>query len=124
MHRLLPLKCSHEEGFLPVAKNSRGAGKSSVCWLFFMPGPEVWILADQDGQTVEAVHCIYHCNLGFFKCDNMPFGLCNMPATFEWLMQNCLRELNLTHCLIYLDDIIIFSQMAEEHLHHLWIVFD
>ena len=43
---------------------------------------------------------------------------------FQRLMQNCLRELNLTYCLIYLDDIIIFSQMAEEHLHHLCIVFD
>ena len=25
-------------------------------------------------------------NLGFFKCDQMPFGLCNAPATFQWLM--------------------------------------
>ena len=32
-------------------------------------------------------------NLGFFKCDRMPFGLCNAPATFQWLMQNCMGEL-------------------------------
>ena len=63
-------------------------------------------------------------NLGFFECDHMPFGLCNVPATFQRLMQNCLRELNLTYCLIYLDNIIIFWQMAEEHLHHLHIIFD
>ena len=56
-------------------------------------------------------------NLGFSECDCMPFGLCNALATFQRLMQNCLRELNLTYCLIYLDDIIIFSQMAEEHFH-------
>ena len=48
-------------------------------------------------------------NLSFFKCDHMPFGLCNAPATFQWLMQNCLGELNLIHCLIYLDDIVVFS---------------
>ena len=29
-------------------------------------------------------------NLGFFKCNCMPFGLCNALATFQWLMQNCL----------------------------------
>ena len=31
-------------------------------------------------------------NLGFFECDRMPFGLCNVPATFQWLMQNCMGE--------------------------------
>ena len=63
-------------------------------------------------------------NLGFFKCNCMPFGLCNTPATFQMLMQNCLGELNVTYCLIYLDDIVIFSQTTEEHLHCLCIVFD
>ena len=47
-------------------------------------------------------------NLGFFKCDCMPFGLCNAPAIFQRLMQNCLGELNLIYCLIYLDDLIMF----------------
>ena len=42
-------------------------------------------------------------NLGFFKCECMPFGLCNAPATFQRLMQNCLGELNLAYCLIYLE---------------------
>ena len=42
-------------------------------------------------------------NLGFFECECMPFGLCNAPATFQRSMQNCLGELNLTYCLIYLD---------------------
>ena len=49
-------------------------------------------------------------NLGFFKCECMPFGLCNAPATFQRLIQNCLGKLNLTYCLIYLDDMIVFSK--------------
>ena len=56
-------------------------------------------------------------NLGFFECDRMPFRLCNAPATFQQLMQNCMGELNLIYCLIYLDDLNVFSQTAEEHLH-------
>ena len=56
-------------------------------------------------------------NLGFFKCNLMPFGPCNAPATFQQLMQNCMGELNLIYCLIYLDDLIVFSRTAEEHLH-------
>ena len=63
-------------------------------------------------------------NLGFFECDRMPFGLCNAPATFQWLMQNCMGELNLIYCLIYLDNLIVFSWMAEEHLHRLCVIFD
>ena len=63
-------------------------------------------------------------NLGFFECDRMPFGLCNALATFQWLMQNCMGELNFVYCLIYLDDLIMFSRTTEEHLHHLCIVFD
>ena len=38
-------------------------------------------------------------------------------------MQNCLRELNLTYALIFLDDVIVFSWTEEEHLHHLQVVF-
>ena len=54
----------------------------------------------------------------------MPFRLCNVPATFQQLMQNCLGELNLIYCFIYLDDKVVFSQTIEEHLHYLCVVFD
>ena len=63
-------------------------------------------------------------NLGFFECDCMPFGLCNAPVTFQWLMQSFLSKLNLIYCLIYLDDLIVFLQSTEEHLHQLHVVFD
>ena len=39
-------------------------------------------------------------NLDFFECDCMSFGLCNAPAMFQWLMQNCLGDLKLIYCLI------------------------
>ena len=63
-------------------------------------------------------------NLGFFKCNHMPFGLCNALETFQQLMQNCLGELNLIYCLIYLDYLIVFLQTTKEHLHQLHIMFD
>ena len=63
-------------------------------------------------------------NLGFFLCNRIPFGLCNAPATFQWLRQNCMGELNLVYCLIYPDDLIMFSEMKEEHLHQLHVIFD
>ena len=39
-------------------------------------------------------------------------------------MESCLGELHLTWCIIYLDDIIVFSQTPEEHLLRLSAVFD
>ena len=63
-------------------------------------------------------------SMGIFEFLRMPYGLCNAPATFQRLMQNCLGELNLTYALIYLDDVIIFSQTEEDHLIQLRAVFE
>ena len=57
--------------------------------------------------------------LGFWECECMPFGLTNAPATCQRLMESCLGELHLNWCIIYLDDIIIFSRIPEEHLQRL-----
>ena len=61
--------------------------------------------------------------LGFYECDTMPFGATNAPATFQRLMHDCLGELNMNWCIVYLDDIIIFSDTKEEHLKRLEAVF-
>ena len=61
--------------------------------------------------------------LGFYECDTMPFGATNAPATFQRLMHDCLGELNMNWCIVYLDDIIILSDTKEEHLKRLEAVF-
>ena len=62
--------------------------------------------------------------LGFGECEHMPFSLTNAPANFQRLMESCLGELHLNWCIIYLDDIIVFSRTPEEHLHRLKAVFN
>ena len=57
--------------------------------------------------------------LGFYECEQMPFGACNAPATFQRLMESCLGDLNLKWCVVYLDDIIIYSKTPEEHVERL-----
>ena len=54
--------------------------------------------------------------LGSFQCEHMPFRLCNTPVTFQRLMTNCLGELNYLTCLVYLDDVAIYSNTQEEHI--------
>ena len=63
-------------------------------------------------------------SLGVYEFLRMLYGLCNAPATFQRLMQNCLGELNLTYALVYLDDVIVYSKTEEDHLRWLQAVFE
>ncbi|KAG1924642.1 hypothetical protein F2P79_026035, partial [Pimephales promelas] len=53
----------------------------------------------------------------------MPMGLSNSPATFQRMMELVLRGLPWHICMVYLDDILIYSGTFEEHLTHLKEVF-
>lgn len=54
----------------------------------------------------------------------MPFGLVNAPSTFHQAMDNILRGIQNKFCLVYMDDIIIFSNGLQEHIQHIEQVFD
>ena len=58
--------------------------------------------------------------LGKYKYLRVPFGLAQAPAYFHNLMNKVLNGLHFT--LAYLDDVIIFSKSAEQHLKHIQIV--
>ena len=60
---------------------------------------------------------------GHFEFDVMPFGLTNAPSSFQRLMTCVLSGLTNDQCLIYIDDIIVFSAMFSEHLDRLRNVF-
>ena len=47
--------------------------------------------------------------LGFYEYNRMPFGLSNSPATYQRLMEECLGDYDMTICVIYLDDLIVFA---------------
>ena len=61
--------------------------------------------------------------LGFYECKRMPSGLTNAPPIFQRLMETYLGDLNLHWCIIYLDDIVIFSKDPASHLKRLKAVF-
>lgn len=60
---------------------------------------------------------------GLYEFNVLPFGLCNSPATFQRLMTHALRGLEWDICLVYIDDLIIFSRTFDDHLLHLEKVF-
>ena len=45
----------------------------------------------------------------------MPFSLTNAPATFQSLIQDTLCDILDISCVIYLDDILVYSQLGQDH---------
>jgi len=58
-------------------------------------------------------------HLGTYRCLRMPFGLRNAPLTFQRALDIILSGVRWRICLVYIDDVIVFSKNHEEHIEHL-----
>lgn len=56
---------------------------------------------------------------GRFQFKRMPFGLVNAPSTFQQYMNHIFRKLIGISIIVYLDCIIIFSKILNEHINHI-----
>ncbi len=54
---------------------------------------------------------------GTYKFNVLPFGLKNAPAIFQKIMSKVLREC-VDFAVVYIDDILIFSELVEDHVSH------
>ena len=70
----------------------------------------------QEGDEWKTAFCTRY---GSFEWCVMPFGLTNAPATFQRLMNNVFSDLLDICVLVYLDNILIYSDTLEEHRHHI-----
>ena len=80
-----------------------------------------WQVPIQERDKEKTAFCTSSGQL--FEFNQVPFGLCNTPATFSRLMNRVLAGLHWETCLFYLDDIIVFATTWEEYLDHLCQVF-
>lgn len=75
-----------------------------------------WQVPLEDKDKEKTAFCA---NNKLYQFRVMPFGLSNAPSTFQRLMDNVLRNLTWKYCLVYLDDVIIFSKDFDSHLFRL-----
>ena len=53
---------------------------------------------------------------GKFEFNVIPFGLCNVGASYQRMIDITLSGLPSDRVLAYMDDIVIFSRIFQEHL--------
>ena len=53
---------------------------------------------------------------GLYEYTRVPFGCCNAPNGFQQVMKEILHGLEGLICEVYIDDILIYSKTAEDHL--------
>ena len=75
---------------------------------------------DEDSKHLTA----FCCHEGLYEFERLPFGMKNSPSSFARLMQEVLRGLVWKVCLVFVDDIVIFSDTFQQHLDNLKLVFD
>jgi len=67
---------------------------------------------------------VFRTKYSHFEFLVMPFGLCNVPATFQTFMNEIFHDLLDTCVVVYLDDILVYSKTHEEHQEHLRTVLE
>ena len=65
----------------------------------------------------------FRTHYGLYEFCVLPFGLTNAPACFQTMMNQVLGDYLGKFCVVYLDDILIYSKTDEEHLQHLRLIF-
>jgi hypothetical protein len=61
---------------------------------------------------------------GHYEFVRLPMGLKNSPSIFQRVMNLVLTDILGKYAFIYIDDIVIYSKSAEDHLKHLELIFE
>ena len=79
-----------------------------------------WQIETSEEARQKSAFVTHH---GLHEFVRMPFGLCNVPAMFQHLMEVVLGGMLWKVCFVYIDDVLVCSKSLEEHIVHLTEVF-
>ena len=66
---------------------------------------------------------VFKTHYGLYESLIVPFGVTNAPAQFMNLMNDLLQDFLDEFVLVFLDDILVYSQSMEDHAEHLRKLF-
>ena len=62
-----PCASAFTSAILMPAADLGGIGESGRCWVFFMPGLQIRVLANKNGGGIKTVYCLYDRQFRFFQ---------------------------------------------------------
>ena len=122
MRGLPPPQCKNQEGCIPLPRIDESLdvlGKAR----YFSANDLASAYNQVEVHPSDRHKTAFATPMGLYEYNRMPFGLCNAPGTFQRLMQTLFREELLQILLVYLDNIIVYSDNIADHLKRLERVF-
>ena len=92
-------------------------GLGGSCWFSTLDQGKAYHqgFMDEESQPLTAFVTPW----GLYQWLRIPFGLKNAPAVYQRHMESALEGLTHSCCVVYLDDILVYSKSFDEHLHHI-----
>ena len=119
-YRILNSKLVHESYSLPAADQLFDLFKTAK---YFSTHDCTWGYHQLRWSQESIPYTAIKTHLGTFEFLVMNFGPTSSPAQWQRLVEAVLRPVLGVFCVIYLDDLCIYSDTAEEHVKHLREVY-
>ena len=119
-YRKLNAVTKKDAGPLPLIADTLDALNDSVIFTKLDLKSGYWAVGMEETSKEKTAFITF---MGLYQWEVLPFGLATAPSTFQRYLNRVLSDYLHKFCLVYIDDLIIFSKSESEHIAHIRCVF-